>query len=401
MLIRFTCRFRFGVFLLFLLIFGLPVFMLPEKMEGEGRLATLYNETFGSETYRSDFKPVVDKVFGGTLRLFIEKVYDGSYFTRNEEVVLSVNANLPNGSTLEQMNVLIKRMESYLSEFKQIRQFQTSVYNANRANINIFFQKKDQNSAFPYKLKADIISKSLQLGGGSWSVYGLNDQGFSNDVRENSGSFRVKMYGYNYDELYIRAEELKKLLLTHRRIKEVTINSEFSWWKDDYQEYYFDLNKERMASQEITPDQLFGALNPIFGRDIDAGGVLTETDLERIKLVSRQSADYDIWAMNFFPVSRGDRLYRLSELAEVTKGQMPQVVSKENQQYRLCLQYEYIGSSNQGLKILNKDLKVFNQTLPMGYSAESMDRNWGWGEDSHKQYALLGLIICIIFFITR
>lgn len=39
---------------------------------------------------------------------------------------------------------------------------------------------------------------------------------------------------------------------------------------------------------------------------------------------------------------------RLLKLAEVTKGQMPQVVSKENQQYRLCLQYEYIGSSNQG-----------------------------------------------------
>lgn len=50
-------------------------------------------------------------------------------------MVLYINATLPNGSTLEQMNVLIRKMETYLSEFKEIRQFQTSVYNARRAAI--------------------------------------------------------------------------------------------------------------------------------------------------------------------------------------------------------------------------------------------------------------------------
>lgn len=149
-------------------------------------------------------------------------------------MVLTVNANLPNGSTLEQMNSLVKRMETYLSEFKEIRQFHTSVYSARRASINIYFKKEYQNSGFPYTLKANVINKALQLGGGSWGVYGLEDQGFSNDVRESAGSYRVRMYGYNYDELYSWAEKLKTKLLSHRRIKEVLINSEFSWWKDDY-----------------------------------------------------------------------------------------------------------------------------------------------------------------------
>ena len=58
-------------------------------------------------------KPIVDKALGGSLRLFVEKVYEGSYFNRDEgEVVLYVNANLPNGSTLEQMNALVKKMET-------------------------------------------------------------------------------------------------------------------------------------------------------------------------------------------------------------------------------------------------------------------------------------------------
>jgi len=398
--IRKLCRWRVGVCLLLILLFGLPVFMLPDKVEGEGRATEWYNKTLGSSTYKEKIKPIVDKALGGSLRLFIQKVYNGSYFTRNEEVVLYVYANLPNGSTLEQMNELIKKMEIYLSQFKEIKQFQTSVYNARRGNINIYFTKEHQNSGFPYTLKANIISKALQLGGGSWGVYGLQDQGFSNDVREGAGSFQVKMYGYNYDELYEWAEKLKAKLLTHRRIKEVIINSYFSYWKDDYQEFYFNLNRERMAQENINANILFSTIRPIYGKNMEIGSVVAENGSEKIKLSSKQSQEYDIWAMQYFPYGTDDKQYKLSELATMEKGQMPQQVAKENQQYRLCLQYEYIGSGEQGNKILKRDLEEFNKELPMGYTAQSERESWGWGKKDNKQYLLLLVVIAIIFFTT-
>lgn len=400
-LIRFLCRWRWAVCILLLLGFGLPVFLLPEKVEGAGKWEELYNKTFGSHTYKETVKPLVDKALGGTLRLFVQKVYEGSYFTRNEEVVLYANANLPNGSTLEQMNTLVKRMETYLSEFKEIKQFHTSIYSPRRASINVYFKKEYQNSGFPYTLKANMISKALQLGGGSWGIYGLQDQGFSNDVRESAGSYRVKMYGYNYDELYEWAEKLKAKLLTHRRIKEVLINSEFSWWKDDYQEFYFNLDRERMIQEGVSAQQLFAAVQPIFGKNMDIGSVVTEEGTEKIRLSSRQSHEYDIWAMQFFPYGTdGDKSYKLSELASVEKGQMPQEIAKERQQYRLCLQYEYIGSNEMGNKMLERDLEEFNAQLPMGYTAESQSASWGWGKKDNKQYLFLLVVVAIIFFTT-
>lgn len=399
-MIRKLCRWRVAVCILLILLFGLPVFMLPDKVEGEGRATEWYNKTLGSSTYKEKIKPIVDKALGGSLRLFIQKVYNGSYFTRNEEVVLYVYANLPNGSTLEQMNELIKKMEIYLSQFKEIKQFQTSVYNARRGNINIYFTKEHQNSGFPYTLKANIISKALQLGGGSWGVYGLQDQGFSNDVREGAGSFQVKMYGYNYDELYEWAEKLKAKLLTHRRIKEVIINSYFSYWKDDYQEFYFNLNRERMAQENINANILFSTIRPIYGKNMEIGSVVAENGSEKIKLSSKQSQEYDIRAMQYFPYGTDDKQYKLSELATMEKGQMPQQVAKENQQYRLCLQYEYIGSGEQGNKILKRDLEEFNKELPMGYTAQSERESWGWGKKDNKQYLLLLVVIAIIFFTT-
>ncbi|WP_455673278.1 efflux RND transporter permease subunit [Phocaeicola sp.] len=400
-LIHVMCRFRVAACLLLLLAFGLPVFMLPDKMEGEGKFATYYNKVVDNSTYKEKVKPVIDKVLGGSLRLFAEKVYEGSYFNRDEsEVVLSVYATLPNGSTLEQMNVLVKKMETYLSDFKEIRQFQTSIYSARQANIQIYFMKESERSGFPYTLKANIISKALTLGGGSWGVYGLQDQGFSNDVRETAGSFRVKMYGYNYDELSHWAERLKGKLLEHRRIKEVILNSEFSWWKDDYSEYYLDLDKERMAKENITAVQLFSALRPVFGRDIVCGTVAFDNHTEQLKLSSLQGVEYDVWGLVNIPFTINGHLYKLSDFATVQKGQSPQKVAKENQQYRLCLQYEYIGSPEQGRKLLKRDLEEFNKDLPMGYTAEDEQSYWGWGKKDNSQYALLLIVIAIIFFTT-
>ena len=334
--IYYLCRFRVIACLLLLLGFGLPVFMLPEKMEGEGKWVEYYNKVFDNPTFKDKVKPVINKALGGSLRLFAEKVYEGSYFNRDEgEVVLSVYATLPNGSTLEQMNVLIKRMETYLSDFKEIRQFQTYIYNARQANIQIYFTKENQRSGFPYTLKANIISKALTLGGGSWSVYGLQDQGFSNDVRESAGSFRVKLYGYNYDELSYWTEQLKEKLLLHRRIKEDTVNSEFSWWKDDYSEFYLGLDRLRMAKEHITATQLFAALRPVFGRDIYCGNVLFDSQTEQLKLSSVQGQRYDVWGLVNIPFFIDGRSYKLADFATVRKGQSPQKVAKENQQYRL------------------------------------------------------------------
>lgn len=410
--IRFLGRWKKSACLLLLLAFGLPVFLLPEKIEltskdpkktltaRDSLWINTYNKWTATDTWKETVKPILDKSLGGTLRLFVEKVYEGSYFTRNEETVLQIAASMPNGTTLEQMNHLVSRMEAFLSEFKEIRQFQTHIYNARQAGIQVYFTRESERSGFPYTLKSRVVTKALELGGGSWNVTGLADQGFSNDVRESAGSYRIDMYGYNYDELYGWAERLRKRLLTYRRIKEVSINSQYSWWKDDYQEFHFQLNKARLAQEGLSANQLFDALHPVFGKDLPAGELLAESGTERIRLTSRQSEAYDSWSLSHVPLSIGEAQYKLSDLAQVEKGQVPQEIAKVNQQYRLCLQYEYVGAASQGGKIQEREISAFNRLMPMGYTAKAERSYWSWADSDNSQYLWLGLIIVIIFFTT-
>ena len=397
---RFACRWNYILITLLVLSFGLPVFMLPEKLEGSEKWKETYNKTVGSVFYKETIKPYSDNILGGTLRLFVQKVYEGSYFTDRQETSLYVTATLPNGSTVAQMNFLIQRMEAYLSQFKQIKQFQTTIENSRRANISILFNKEDQNSGFPNMLKSNLISKALEMGGGSWGVFGLGD-GFSNDVSESAGSYQAELYGYNYDELNVWAKKFKTKLLEFRRIKEVTINSEFSWYKDDYQEFDFNLDKKLLAEAGISPNQLFGSIYNTMGKSIYTGEVLSKNGQEQIFLEAKQAKDYDIWNLIHNPVNIGEKVVKISKIAQIERGQSPQNIYKENQQYRLCVQYEYIGASEQGQKVLEEAVISFKKQLPMGYTIENKSgRNYNWGNDTGKQYSLLFLILVIIFFLT-
>jgi len=395
---RFTWRWRVPICIFIILAFGLPVHLLPDKINGEGKSVEIYKKTLGSAFYKEKMKPHVNTWLGGTLRLFSQKVLEGSYFGGREETNIYVTATLPNGSTIQQMNNLIQRMESYISRFKEIRQFQTRINSARQANITIQFTKEGERSGFPYLLKSNLISKAIELGGGSWSVYGLGD-GFNNNVSETAGNYRVVMYGFNYDELWSIAEEFKSQMLENRRIKEVTINSEFSWYKDDYREFIFDLNLERMAQENIQPIQLFASMQPMFGQEIPAGYIPGEYGMERMVLHSKQSKEYDIWSLEHIPGKIGkDKEYKLMELSNLRKTQAPQNIVKENQQYRLCLQYEYIGAGEQGRKFLERNIEDYQKILPMGYTIKSELSYWSWNKDNNKQYILLLLIFVIVYF---
>lgn len=409
--IGFMYRKRVWFILLIILLFGLPVYLLPDKVGKDSTSywaetqesnfwENLYNTTLGSTVYLEKIRPVVNTALGGTSRLFAEKVKTGSYSSGERgETTLTATASLPNGATWEQMDYLIRKMENYLSEYPEVRFFETYIRSGRNAEIKIYFQKEHQRSSFPHYLKSKVISKAIEFGGGSWSVHGLGD-GFNNAIREQAGGTRIKLLGYNYDELNALAENLRDTFLNYRRIEEVTIDSRFSWYKNDYEEFVFKLDKERLAYENILPAGLFYSIAPIFEKSSGAGDWLGEGRVEPIRLYSKRVEDMDLWNMENYPGAVGERGYKLKDIAQIEKAQLPQDIAKEDQQYLLCMQYEYIGSYQQAWNVSERELKTFNEKAPLGYKGASETSRFWWGENGANQYWLLALIAVIIFFTT-
>ncbi|MCQ2973324.1 MAG: efflux RND transporter permease subunit [Bacteroidales bacterium] len=380
--------------------FGIPLFLMPKEIKSDSKFASFYNTIFGSKVYQESIRPYTDVIFGGSLRLFAEKVMTGQYWgSGRNQVVLQVYATLPYGTTFNQMDYLMRKMESYLSQFKEIKHFETTV-EAQQGNISIYFTKETEHGVFPYTLKSNIISKGLQLGGGSWSVYGLQDQGFSNDVRESAGSYKIDMAGYNYERLLDWADTVKNFLLTHKRIKEVMINSTEQYYKSDYQEYHLKPKTEEMIKQNISPLYLFWVIQQSFVNNQGCGTVWNGDRLEEIIMYTKQSEEYNIWSLLNRPVEINGRMYKINQLCTFEKEQSAQDIRKSNQQYQLCLQYEYIGSSIMGDKVLQETDSIYTQRLPIGYSIKADRRYYWFGNENSNHYLLLALVLAIIIFIT-
>ncbi len=89
------------------LLFGTPVFWLPMQWEGQ----EWYNRTLGNEWYLEEVRPWTDKLLGGSLRLFVRDVFEKSGYRSNERTRLYVNARMPVGHTLEQMDAAMRQIE--------------------------------------------------------------------------------------------------------------------------------------------------------------------------------------------------------------------------------------------------------------------------------------------------
>ena len=90
-IIQFIIRFRWLVVVVFILLFGLPFYMLPKYIYHDGLLAKIYNKTIGNEFFFDNIKPLIDKTTGGTLRLFNMYVYESEWYNNeNTETILYV-----------------------------------------------------------------------------------------------------------------------------------------------------------------------------------------------------------------------------------------------------------------------------------------------------------------------
>jgi multidrug efflux pump subunit AcrB len=378
------------VIALVILLFGLPVFMLPTKIEGWN----WYNQSIGHEWFVENVRPAINKIFGGTLRLFVWYVYEGSSYRQPEETVLYVRASMPPGSTIDQMNSVFEKVENYLQQYPvEIKKYVSNIFSGDHAQMAVYFNKNHEYT-FPYILKNRLISYSTNTGGVTWSIYGVG-RGFSNAGGASPPRFIVSMYGYNDDMLKTQAEKLAGILLRHPRIQEVDINANLDWYRKDQFAFYLTLDHQKMAEQGVTARQVQEHLTTYDQGsypDFYLPGRLA------VRLVSDRQSKNDLWLWQNKLHAVDTSKFQFATLGTIEKQKMAQAIHKENQQYIRRLEFEYTGSYRFGSQYLDESMAQMKQMMPLGFTAERQTYSF-FGKQKKKQYGLILLIIGLIFFI--
>lgn len=392
--INFIARFRKTFIVIVILAFGLPVFNLPLQWEGQD----WYNDTIGSDTYQDEIRPVTDKIFGGALRKFVTEVYEGYSYRNPEQTKLYVNARLPFGTTLEDANFVVSSVEDYLKGVEGIDKFVANVRKQS-GRIEITFKPEYEDSALPYQLKARLQARSIDLTGVAWSIYGVG-RGFSvGGERGDTPSFRIRMRGYNYDELNEQAIVLAEKLKTNRRVQEVKTNAQISWGRAKTSEYVLNFDIERLAASGVSRGEVMSMLGD-FTRPSRASLQANYRDERLPVYIKASNADlfskYDLMD-EALPLDTG-RFIKISDYASLTFEEAANEIHKEDRQYLRVVAFDYLGSAKFGGRHRDKQMEAMKSEMPVGYQVDATRTNYGFDRDE-RQYGLLGYLIIGIFFI--
>lgn len=397
-------RFRWAVLLIAILGFGLPIYMLPSSLPDDAWYKKWYNNIFGSQFYLETIKPVTDVALGGTLRLFTEEVKHNAFTSTDRRTSINISATMNDGSTLEQTNHVFEKMENFLAQYNEVEQFETRIYSTSSAQITVLFKPEYEFGSFPFTLKNEVESKVSELGSADWTVTGVGNA-FDNSLNEGYRNSRIQLYGYNLEALKSYAQKLKRYLEEIPRVEEnsIFINGRSTSGGNVHREYYLDMDLDKMRRTGISSGRV---LNDLTGLSKDEEWVISAFDKGSIRyvyLTPDRTSIPDFWEINNHPLDLGnDQMTRLSGLGHFHKEREQDLINKENMEYTMVVEYNFIGSNGQMEYIIGQVEKRLVQELPVGYRIKQQyftGGSWMDQKSDHTQIWLLLLVAVIIFFI--
>ena len=419
-LVRYTARYerlmawsrnhRWIYIVAIVLLFGIPIQLLPQQMHHKnmeigmdntkGGLVGLYNKTFGSKWYQRN-KNWFEYPLGGTLNFFQKHSNGRMSFRREEEkheVVLNVIANMAEGQTVHQLNEIVKEMENWLQQYDEISDFYTNL-SGTRGTLEIHFKDEYQNSRFPFELKQRLWAKATRFGGAVWTIpsLGEDDQPLTNSVYRTSWSHSIDLFGYNYDLLYRYAEELIDTLKQNRRVNGQAGFATGGWSSYVANEFYMNLDREKIVRQGTNLNQYLSYIREQL-YDSQAGRVYEGHGFTPVRLVSSDKDYYDLWHIRNDMVMIDSMSTRLSDFGSITKRRTGLSINRNNQEYRISVGYEFVGSWDLQSKMENELIKSFNERLPMGFHG-GISNYYGWWTEQKQRTVLIFVVVLVIFMI--
>ncbi|MDE7127470.1 MAG: efflux RND transporter permease subunit, partial [Bacteroidales bacterium] len=344
----------------------------------------------------ADNRKDVDGILGTSFAMFSKAMDRSDFYREPGRQSLQIDAAMPEGCTVGQLNEVVRSMENYLCKFGQIEMFTTDVKSYDNASISVIFRPEYENTSFPAELKSQVISMANNFGGATWRVYGVNNNYFSNNVRSDYKSYTISLKGYNYDELVSYADTLMDILSVNRRVSELEFVTPSG--RLPVNEYNMEYDFGKMSVSGVNPYRYYQKLSTVlYQRNLVS--VVEDGEMTSVVLKSSESEDFDYWHVVNSQVRVDSTYARLSELGSVEKRRTGFPIVRNNQSYEVKVGFNFIGSYELSNSLISKTVKYMNdEVLPVGYKASS--RGWGvWSQEKKGKYGKLILLVAAIIFV--
>ena len=372
---RFAARYPGSTLGLLLLTLGLPLPLLPDRLEEPvsgwssprlEELARRYNATIGADRVQ-DLRRYLDPILGGLLRPFVEHVPLGPGWGLEDRPEVYVHLDLPPGSGLAPADRLIRGFEEIALPSPAVRRTFTRVA-GDRASLRVVFHESAMETEVPFVVREDLIRHATHLAGIEVSVSGLVPMGFQGGLGNVTG-YIVEAHGPSYETLRQVARDFAERLETVPRVAGVDIEASRYGRMPTYEVLRFEWSAESTLRTGLSTRDLAARMRWRLagGTSILQSRIGTEERLP-IRMVMAGVESQDLAELLRSPSTFGDRPWRLGGQADVSRIRQAAAIEREDQHYKRYLQVFYRGPYELGREMLDRELAATQ--VPPGYRLE-------------------------------
>lgn len=378
-------RLRWVFYIGLLIILGLPLFAIDEP-DWEDTSWPEFTRTYFDN--RSDVDPLV----GGLTYRFFNETYFGTPWRRAHQESIFINIRTPQGTPMEEIDKMARNFEAlalpYLEAFDY---FEADISEYNGARLRFYIKDEYLFRAEPYQYYSEAIYLAARTGNSGISVSGLGD-GFSTGFGGGMSGQRVTLRGFSYDELLLLAEDIAARMKRNQRVTEVDIHS-VGWGRSDMFQYVLNLNEDRLAMKDLNRRDVLDAIQLDINPTNTRG--MVEMHGERLYLIGSNQAQTQ-YEEDFLDRARvsGEKLFKISEIADLTREKTMSQIIRENQSYSRTLTIDFLGPPRLASSYIESVLDKV--PVPVGASIQYGSGFFSWGQDDQLSNYLLLLLLTVL-----
>lgn len=393
-LLGFCCKHRRIMLAVLVLLWGLPVWMLPDSIGEDGAVARVYENWWMDPQFDEETKPLLFKVLGGASYLFFQKVHKGEVFGRNEEQSLQIVFTMPSNVPIQKMEELCFGFEAALAPYMEQIEKVAVNYSSKSALMEIVLAEEADRLTFPQRVYAALAGHAANVGGVGISVSGFGFQHYQS-LLSDFAQFSLKAKGSDYLKLREIAEQFADKLAQNKRIRDVDIDAVARYSTDEPYEMIGRLDARAISAYGLDSDRVAEALRQqttaVSRRSLWVAGELQDV------AVKFRGADV-VSSDEVRGVDLGGHV-RLGDLIRLEKSRIQPEIAREDQTYVRRINLNYLGSREHGEKLI--DLLIDRAEFPYGFSIAREASYWYLEENNKKELmAILGVAVLVVWMIA-
>lgn len=374
------------------LLFGLPVYLLPSESNTNTPFDDFYDNLIASENYLDHIKPFIESYLGGFSTRFKHHIENAEGISLAPEPPQTLNVRYDSPLKINRAAVIRihNEFESYLKSFNEVKQFQSTI-NEESFDIVITF-KENHPENFPRILAGLLDQKARQHTGAKFRIT-MKELSFnSGSFQTNSSGIRIK--GYNYDQILRLCSDIELELKKNNRIENISLSTNGR----SIPAYILSLasNDEVTHPRHMAPFRILDAISKHSANEVEVFlGDIAGTPT-RITLNNPQK---DFWSLQQYPIVVEDENIRLGPKINLKSVKREPYIQRLNQQYIVDLTYDYLGPNIQASRYRNNLLITTNANFPLGFTAEKLPNGFEAITFEDQKWTII-VAILIVFVIS-